>query len=330
MGAEIRAIEYYLPDQVVHNADLAQQFPDWSVDKIEAKTGIVSRHVAGPDECSSDLAVAAAGKLFQSGACTPQEIDFVLLCTQSPDYLLPTTACLIQDRLGIPTTAGAFDFNLGCSGFIYGLGVAKGLIETGQAERVLLLTAETYTKYIHPEDKSIRTIFGDAAAATLVARSDNPPSIGPFVYGTDGRGASHLIVRHGGLRRQHPEYCPGFGPDHLYMNGPAVFEFTMSTVPQSVEMLLRRAQLDLEAVDLYVFHQANQFMLDYLRKKIRIPSERFVLAMRSCGNTVGSTIPIALKDAQAQHRLTPGKLVMLVGFGVGFSWGGTLVRWACE
>ena len=157
MHAAIRAIEYHLPEDTLTNADLASQCPDWPVDEIFAKTGIERRHIAGPEECASDLAVQAASKLFSRGDCPAGEVDFLLLCTQSPDYLLPTTACLIQDRLGLSTSVGALDINLGHSGFVYGLGMAKGLIETGQAQSVLLLTAETYSKYLHPRDRTTRT-----------------------------------------------------------------------------------------------------------------------------------------------------------------------------
>ena len=168
MHASISAIEYYLPEKTVSTEELAAEFPAWTVAKIDEKTGIRDRHIAATGECSSDLAVAAARKLFESGACQPGEIDFLLFCTQSPDHFLPTTACLIQDRLGIPTTAGALDFNLGCSGFVYGIGLAEGLISSGQASRVLLLTAETYSKFLSAGDRSVRTIFGDAGAATLL------------------------------------------------------------------------------------------------------------------------------------------------------------------
>src|SRR5882724_8148699 len=206
MHAALAAIEYFLPSGVISTADLAAEFPEWPVEKIDAKTGIHQRHIAARGECSSDLAVSAARKLFDSGACAPESIDFILLCTQTPDYFLPTTACLLQDRLGVPTTAGAMDFNLGCSGFIYGLGLAQGLIATGQAANVLLITAETYSKFIHPGDKSVRTLFGDAAAATLVkAVESEHPLIGPFIYGTDGRGAQNLIVPTGGLRNRRTE-----------------------------------------------------------------------------------------------------------------------------
>jgi 3-oxoacyl-[acyl-carrier-protein] synthase-3 len=338
MKAAITATEYYLPANVVTTETLAAEFPEWSAAKIEDKTGIHERHIAGPDECSSDLAVAAAEKLFAAGACRREEIDYVLLCTQSPDYFLPTTACLVQDRLGIPTTAGALDFNLGCSGFVVGLGLAQGLIETGQAARVLLLTAETYSKFIHPRDKSVRTIFGDASAATLVQAVDaGEPMIGPFVYGTDGAGARNLIVPTGGLRCHRSaetavetEDSSGNwrSPDNLFMDGGEIFTFTIRTVPKSVQELLTRARLALEDIDLFVFHQANQYMLEHLRKRMKIPEERFYMAMRHCGNTVSSTIPIALKHAVADGRLKPGNRVMVVGFGVGYSWAATLLRWA--
>ena len=229
MQAAIRDIAYHLPSRELTNAELAREFPDWGVEKIAKKTGIASRRIAADGECSSDLAAEAARALFARGACRPEDVDFLLLCTQSPDYFLPTTACLLQDRLGIPTSAGALDFNLGCSGYVYGLGLAKGLIETGQARRVLLITAETYSKFLDPADKGVRTIFGDGAAATLVAADDDDePAIGPFVYGTDGRGAEKLIVRAGGMRRPRG----GDAADFLVMDGPEIFAFTIAAVPR--------------------------------------------------------------------------------------------------
>lgn len=337
-SAVIAAIEYQLPVAELSNGDLSAAFPEWPVEKIEQKTGIHNRHIAAPGECSSDLAVAAANRLFDSGACSPAGIDYLLLCTQSPDYFLPTTACLVQHRLGIPITAGALDFNLGCSGFVYGLGLARGLIETGQASNVLLLTAETYSKFMDARDKSVRTIFGDAAAATLVTAAADlaEPSIGPFVYGTDGSGAPNLIVAAGGMRHpptagRPPDITDSSGNvrtgDHLFMDGAEIFNFTLRTIPHAVAELLARAGKTLEDVDLFVFHQANQYMLDYLRKRLKIPPEKFFIFLRDCGNTVSSTIPIALKAASRGGALRTGDLVMLVGFGVGYSWGATLVRW---
>ena len=163
--ATLSAIEYHLPQQILSNEQLAEDSSQWTSDQIASKTGIKERRITADDEFASDLAVAAAKKLFDRGVCQPEEIDFLLLCTQSPDYLLPTTACILQDRLGLSNSAGALDFNLGCSGYIYGAGLAKGLIETGQANQVLLLTADTYTKFIQADDMNVRTLFGDAAAA---------------------------------------------------------------------------------------------------------------------------------------------------------------------
>jgi 3-oxoacyl-[acyl-carrier-protein] synthase-3 len=333
--AAIRAIEYHLPEATLTNDDLALAFPDWTRDKITGKTGIVQRRLAAPQECASDLAVAAAQKLFARGVCRVQDVDFLLFCTQSPDYFLPTTACLLQDRLGLPTTAGALDFNLGCSGFVYGLSLAKGLIETGQATKVLLLTAETYSKFLHPQDRSVRALFGDGAAATLIESRDeaapgNDSWIGPFVFGTDGKGKDNLIVPSGGMRQPAAVGTNGDGPSpgHLFMNGPEIFTFSLQVVPHAVHRLLARAGRTLDDVDRFVFHQANRYMLDHLRTKLRIPHEKFVLALSHCGNTVSSTIPIALKEAGADGMLPPGRLIMLVGFGVGYSWGATLIRLA--
>jgi len=337
LSAAVRGIEYFLPDNVLTNQRLAGQFPDWTAQKILDKTGISERRLAAPDECASDLAVKACLKLFAAGHCSSADVDFILLCTQSPDYFLPTTACLLQDRLGIPNSAGALDFNLGCSGFVYGLALAKGLVETGQAANILLITAETYSKLLHAEDKSVRTVFGDAGAATLVGRSErvasDPEALGPFVFGTDGSGAENLIVR-AGASRPAPDNPANPGPDgcprtfaNLYMNGPEIFSFTLKVVPTLVRDLLARANKRAEDIDLFVFHQANRFMLEHLRKRLRIPEAKFYLSMEFTGNTVSCTIPIALANAARDGTLKRGATVMLVGFGVGYSWGACLMRW---
>jgi 3-oxoacyl-[acyl-carrier-protein] synthase III len=335
--AAIRAIEYHLPENVLSTAELAREFPEWSIEKIEEKTGIHQRHIAAPGECSSDLGVAAARKLFDSGVCAPSEIDYILFCTQSPDYFLPTTACLMQQELGIPTTAGALDYNLGCSGFIYGLGMARGLIETDQAKNVLLITAETYSKFINRRDKSVRTLFGDAAAATLVSATDaEQPLIGPFVFGTDGAGGKNLIVPTGGMRAERTvdsaietqdESGNWRSGDDLFMNGAEIFNFTLRTIPKCVNDLFERSGTAASDIQFFLFHQANRYMLDHLRKRMKLPEEKFLMRMSDCGNTVSSTIPIVLRHAICDERIKSGDLLMLVGFGVGYSWGACLVRW---
>ena len=335
MHAQISAIEYWLPEQVETNEDLKGHFPDCDVDAIAAKTGIEQRHIAGSHQCASDLGYEAAMRLFAEGKCKPDEIDYVIFCTQAPDYFLPTTACTLQDRLQIPMSSGALDINLGCSGYIYGLGLAQGLIESSQANKILLITAETYSKFINRRDKSVRVLFGDAGAATLIGPLDRP-AIGPFVYGTDGRGARNLIVPVGGMRarsdaKTYPELSDEYGnvrsAENLYMNGPEIFAFTLQAVPQCVEDLLKKSGMSLDQIDVFIFHQANRYMLSHLRQRLKIPEEKFVLALAEVGNTVSASIPIALKTALTSGRIRSGDTVMLVGFGVGYSWGATLLRW---
>ena len=319
--AEIAGVAYHLPDAVLTNADLQRIYPEWTVERIAQKTGVDERHIAADGELSSDLAAAAARKLFETGVVAAAGIDYLLFCSQTPDYLLPTTACLLQHRLGIPSTAGALDFNLGCSGYVYGLGLAKALVETGQARNVLLLTGETYSKLLDPADKSVRTIFGDAGTATLVRAGNRPGSMGPFVYGTDGSGGKNLICTRGALRSGRQD------GEALSMNGPEVFDFTLKAVPAAVHRTLKAAAMAMADVDLFVFHQANMYMLEHLRRKLQVPAERFVVDMKDVGNTVSCTIPIALSRAASSGRLVQGMRLMLVGFGVGYSWAAMVGRW---
>ena len=335
--AALRHIEYHLPPRTETGEQLAAAYPDWNVLKIQERTGIATRHIAAPDQTSADLAVLAASQLFDSGVCTPQDVNFLLFCTQTPDHFLPPTACLLQDRLGIPTTAGALDFNLGSSGFVYGLALAQSLIETLGLKNILLLTADTYSKLIHPADRSVRTIFGDGAAAALISSvPGDQPRMGPYVFGTDGSGGPNLIVPAGGMRlRSSPdtavEKTDAGGnirtDENLFMDGGEIFAFTLNSVPKLVKALLEKAGIDKDAVDLFVFHQPNRHMLEAMRKQIKIPPEKFFIHLENCGNTVSATIPIALRAAQDQGVLKPGALVLLAGFGVGYSWAANLVRW---
>jgi 3-oxoacyl-[acyl-carrier-protein] synthase-3 len=327
MKVSIKAISYYLPQRELTNDAINVDFPEWDIKKISSKTGINSRHISAADEFASDMAIKAANKLFEEHTIDRQQVDFLLYCTQSPDYFLPTTACIIQDQLGLNTTIGALDFNLGCSGFVYGLSLAKGLIAGGMATNVLLITSETYSKFIHPKDKSNKTIFGDAAAATLITLEEGFCSIGDFIFGTDGSGAENLIVKNGGIRNPFQvnediidEYGNVKNDNNLFMNGSEIFNFTSESVPNLTEAILKKINKDITEIDLFVFHQANKYMLNHLRKKIGIPEDKFYLAMENCGNTVSSTIPIALYEAIKENRVQNCKNILLSGFGVGYSW----------
>lgn len=330
--AYIKGISYYLPEHVLTNEELVREFPEWSVDKVADKVGVASRHLAAEDETAGDMAEKAAIKLFEEYGIKPSEIDFVMLCTQSPDYFLPSTACALQNKLGIPTSAGAFDYNLGCSGCIYGMAMAKGLITAGIAKNILLLTAETYNKYLHPEDKSNRSIFGDGAAACLIS-TDGLAEIGEFVLGTDGSGANNLIVKTGAARQRHAtglhtEDSEGHirRDDFLYMNGGAIFNFTLDAVPAMMKQLLEKSGLFKDDIDYYVFHQANKFMLSTIRKVCVLPKDKFYINLENVGNTVSSTVFIGLKECLKDGHIHEGMKVMACGFGVGLSWGGTILK----
>ena len=328
--AYIKSISYYTPTPVLSNESLVREFPEWTVEKVASKVGIHQRYISSDNETAGDMALKAAEKLFEEHGIDRNDIDFVLLCTQSPDYFLPSTSCILQDKLGLRQDIGAFDFNLGCSGFVYGLSVAKGLVAAGIAKNILLLTSETYTKYLHPKDKGNRTIFGDAATATLISDTGFA-EIGEFVLGTDGSGYEQLIVKSGASRNPMMQNDVCFddngnpiSSDHLFMNGPDIFTFTIERVPKMVQDLLNKSNLEKDDITLFVPHQANMYILEFLRKKMKIDKDKYYINLANFGNTVSSTIPIALCEAHNEGKLHGH--VLLAGFGVGLSWGGVMLK----
>ena len=319
MEAKIKAISYVTPKNVLSNEKLIEEFPEWSVEGIASKVGISQRYVSSKEELSSDLAINAAKKLFKEHQIDKSQIDLIILCTQSPDYVLPTTACIVQNKLDLSTSCGAFDFNLGCSGYVYGLAIAKGFIVGGIAKNILLLTSETYTKYLSKDDKGNRTIFGDAATATLIS-TEGIANIEDFILGSDGSGAENLIVRNRASKVS-PDY-----DNKLYMNGAEIFYFTLKAVPSMIKNILEKNELLIESIDLFILHQANTYMLNHLRKKMKINEDNFYIYMNKVGNTVSSTIPIAIYHAIEENRINKGDKVLLAGFGVGYSWGSTILN----
>lgn len=320
--AAIRAVASYLPETIERNEPTP----------MNQKLGIVERHIATEEVAASDLAVHAAEAMFQSYDITPEDIDFVLLCTQMPDYLMPTTACIVQDRLGISQTAGALDYSLGCSAYPYGLGLAKGLIDGGLAKNVLLLTASAYTKYVNKKDGTIRPLFGDGGTATLVSAVGNDhPLLDGFVFGTDGSRYDSLIVPAGGTRHM-PLATPrkvaadARGNERsnydLFMDGNVITNFTLHVVKPMVEGILKKTGLTKEMLDGVVFHQANHYLLDYLRNRCGLMDVPFYNDIEHTGNLVSSSIPYALDALAKSGKLTGHHHVLLAGFGVGLSWGG--------
>ncbi len=335
MGVGILGISYYLPQRVETNEHLQRQNPDWRMEDLYEKSGIAARHIAADGQTASDLGYAAATRLLERPTVTPQDVDYLIFCTQSPDHFLPSGACALQDRLGLGKHVGALDINLGCSGFVYGLQLAKALVGADFADRVLVITADTYSKYIHPRDRTVRTLFGDGAAATLVGGT-NQDGIGQFVVGTNGGGAGDLIVPGGGLRAPRsaetareatdPAGCTR-SADNLFMDGPAIFAFAITTVPRVVKALLAKTQWSTGEIDRFVYHQANQYMLQHLAKRSKIPPEKMVIDVKTIGNTVSASIPIALQRGVESGTIHPGHKLLLVGFGVGYSWAACNVTW---
>ncbi|MGN7756386.1 3-oxoacyl-ACP synthase III family protein [Chryseobacterium sp. 22532] len=319
--AFIKHISTYIPEKVISNEEISKKFPDWESDKILEKIGIRNRNITGEDEFTSDIAVKALNKLVEEHQIDKSAIDYLIVCTQSPDYFLPATACLVQAQAGLNTTCGAIDINQGCSGYIYGLSLANALIDSKMMKNVVLITAETYSKHIHEDDKGNISLFGDAAAATLISE-DGDYEILKFSVGTDGEGAKNLIVKNGAVRNKNTG-DPEDRDNYLHMNGPKIFDFTSKAIPGLVEENLKLNGFEKSDIDTFIFHQANTFMLDFLRKRIKIPQENFVIDMLDYGNTVSSTIPIAFKNSLTARG---PKNVMLVGFGVGYSWGAVCLR----
>jgi len=332
----IHGISYHLPDRVETNEDLQSQNPDWLMDKVAEKSGIFARHVAAEDETAADLGFRAAEKLLARALAPPEEIDYLLFCTQCPDHFLPPSACTLQHRLGFRQEIGALDFNLGCSGYVYGLQLAQSLITGGAARNVLLITADTYSKFINPRDRTVRTLFGDGAAASLIGQAFGGGEIGDFVLGTDGGRADRLIVPAGACRMPRSaetavETTDSAGcvrsSNDLFMDGPALFTFALTTVPKLVKALLAKTGRAIEDYDWFVYHQANKYMLDNLYKRSRIPPEKAVHVYEAVGNTVSSSIPIALQTYVDSGRIVPGQRLLLAGFGVGFSWAACELVW---
>jgi len=333
--SQISNISVYLPEHKLTNAMLQEEFPDLKIKELTRLTGVFSRAIAGKKETSVDMAVQAAETLFAKSEINKTFIDFIIFCSAGGDYITPASACIIQDKLGLPQKCGAFDFNQGCTGYIYGLSLADSLIKAGNATNVLLLTSETITKTIHPKDRANRAIFGDAATASLIQVSTGESKMGKFVFGTDGSRYDQIIIKHGRERFPLPQfaeddYLDDFGnirnPANFYMNGSEVFNFSVEKAPELVNTLLEQLSLTLDNIDLFIFHQANQIILETIGRKLKIPQEKIVIELENTGNTVSSTIPIALQKAIESGQCKRGDKILIAGFGVGFSWGGTIIN----
>ncbi len=332
----ILAANFALPEAMLSYEALEERFGPDSIKKAFSGSGIRNRRVAPPGVCGSDMAYDAVLEMLDHHEIDRSSIDLLVYCTQSPDYVMPSTACILQDRLGLSSHCAALDINLGCSQYIYGLSVAHSMIAAGVASQALVVTGDTLSRSLHPLDRSVVPLMGDGASATLLGKVPSGQGFLGFELGTDGSGHQYLIVPASGTRLPRSEATAVEVTDsegntrtqeHLYMNGAAIFHFAITVVPTTIANLLERNGLSVADVDLFVFHQASKFMLEYLFRKMRIPLEKTHVCVEEIGNTSGSAVPIALTDAWRAGKIKPGQLVVLVAFGVGLSWGGTVLRW---
>lgn len=334
-SARLSAIEYALPAKVVTNEDLQRAHPSWRMDQVAAKTGVLSRRVAGESELASDLAFAAASKLL--AGVDRSTIDGLIFCTQSPDMIMPPNSALLHARLDLPKSVAAFDITLACSGFVYGLALAKSMIASLGMRKVLLVCGDTYSRYIHPEDRSASTLFGDGAAAALIEPSNTLSGFLDFTLATDGKtGGDKFMVKAGGMRTPRSgSTCVGHhdiagnvrSDETIFMDGGAVLDFAKREIEPSLRTLLERNKLVLKDVKLVLFHQASLYALTSLNERLGLASSQTFSNIAHIGNTVSASLPILLKDAETAGRLQRGDLVAVVGFGVGFSWGACLLKW---
>lgn len=319
MHPGLSAITTYLPDTVLTNDVLIERF-GFEQKFLTEKLGVTRRHVAATNEGTSDMAASAANKLFATGIVRPDEIDLLIICTQNPDYRLPTTANLVQEKLGLRQNVAAFDINQGCSGFVFGLSVARSMMCTENMRKALFITSESYSKVLDTSDRQTLPLFGDGAAATLI-QDEGLGRIGNFVWGSDGTGAKSLMVRGGG--GLNPLQAPT-GEYALVMDGRAIFNFMMRRVPICVRDCLTANQLTKNDIDLFVFHQASKYMLQNLAKAIDVPLDRVPISIQETGNTVSSSIPMLI-DALGGVPALRGKRILVAGFGVGLSWAATVL-----
>jgi len=318
--SKISDIQYYLPPKLLSNEDLVFDNPDWRMDDIEKKTGIKYRYICEDAQTSKDIALLACEKIFNSNV-RRSDIDFLIVITESPEYIAPAMSCDLQNSLGLETSIASFDVNLGCSGFVYGLMVADSILCANNYSNGLLVCVDTYSKYISSNDRTCRPLFSDAASATLITASKKK-TVGPFVLGTDGSGYKDLMVKNSGTIKNIDT------ERNLYfMNGSAVFMFTMRVVPKAVNDLLIKEKCNTEDIDLFVFHQASKLVIDNLKRLLKLSNEKVFENYQLVGNTVSSSIPIALSQAKSAKKIKKGSVVMLVGFGVGLSWGATIIRY---
>jgi 3-oxoacyl-[acyl-carrier-protein] synthase III len=314
----IAGLGAYAPERVVTNDDLSQ-LVDTSDEWIMERTGIRERRIAADSQALSDLALPAARQALEQAGSDGSDIDLLIVATVTPDMMFPSTSALLADQLGA-RDAGAYDLSAGCTGFMYAVVQAYGMVAAGLSQRALVVGGDVLSRILDWSDRSTVVLFGDGAGAVVLEPSEEAGFLA-FELGADGAGGEHLWLPGSGSRRfEEPD-------QYVKMNGREVFKFATRVLVSSAEAVLARRGLSVDDVDLYVPHQANVRIIDHATKKLGIPSDRVVINVDRYGNTSSGSIPLALMDAQAEGRLRPGQLVLMTGMGAGLTWGSALMRW---
>jgi 3-oxoacyl-[acyl-carrier-protein] synthase-3 len=323
-GAAIRGVASAVPSRRFDNFTDAKGFSGDEVRKVVGLAGVKSRRMAGDSVCSSDLCQAAAECLLEKIGWDRDSVDALIMITQSPDYFLPSTACLLQAKLGLPTTCAAFDVGLGCSGYPYGLYLGALMLGGGGIKRVLVLHGETPARFADESDRSVSLLFGDAGSATAL-EGGGPDREDPwsFVLHTDGSGFEDLIIPGGGFRERFPEDKRKY---YVSMNGANIFNFSIKRVPPVIQDTLELAGLTKDDIDYFILHQSNQFIMRHLAKKMGIPEAKVPLTLGDFGNTGGPSIPLTMVLGNLARPADRPLTLMLIGYGVGLSWASALVR----
>ncbi len=334
IGVGITALAAAVPKNIVRNIDYNSHFPQNDVLEIIEKTGIVERRFVSEGQCASDLCFAAAEKLISDNFIDKSEIDLLIFISQTPDYRMPATSILLQERLGLSKQTMAFDINLGCSAFVYGLSVVYSLMERSGFRKALLLDGETRSKIYHPKDRKTAFLFGDGGVAALIERNIKFNK-SFFNLGSDGS-KSHLIsMKSGGYRnpsssesffeRVYDENGNVSTDEHGRMDGGEVFNFVLKEIPSSVKKIMKTADVTNNEIDYFVLHQANKFMNGYLQKKFKLEDEKFPLSIAKFGNTSSVSIPLTIVS-ELEIQMDGHKKLLLSGFGVGMSWASCIIE----
>lgn len=315
----------YVPEKTLTNFDL-EKMVDTSDEWITERTGIKQRHIAADDEATSDMSLKAAEKALADAGVAPEEIDLIIVATASPDHAFPSTACLIQDRIGAKNAA-AFDLSAGCSGFVYSLGVASQMVKSGLYNKALIIGAETLSRIMNWKDRNTCVLFGDGAGAAVIGVVEDGFGVLGIDLGSDGSGGKYLFQPAGGSRKPASEETVANHEHTIHMNGPEVFKFAIQIMGKTAKRALAKAGMKPEEIDLLVPHQANMRIITSAAKRLKAPMEKVWVNVDKYANTSAASIPIALCEAQQAGALKKGDNVLLVGFGAGLTWAAIVLKW---